>query len=84
MKKQEAIYAGLGAGVLFGLIQSFSWGWAVGLTNGVYFGGAMATLMYLFANSTFVRNQTRLPDSILLPGEAPEPEPVPAPAQYLG
>ena len=69
MNNREAIYAGVGGGLLFGVIQSLTVGLAQGVAMGIFFGVAFGVIVRAFANSKAVQEQTRLPESLLLPGE---------------
>ena len=69
MNKKEAIYAGIGGGLLFGVIQSISVGPAQGISTGIFFGVAFGLMLRWFANSKTVKEQTRFPESLMLPGE---------------
>lgn len=69
MKKKEAIRAGVGGGVLFGVVQTFTMGVAGGIFMGLFFGVGMGVLLYKFANSKTINDQTSLEEAVLLPGE---------------
>ena len=69
MKYKESIYSGVGAGLLFGVVQSFSVGVVQGALLGIYFGIAMGGVLHCFVNFKIVKQQTTLPPEVLLPGE---------------
>lgn len=69
MEKRDAVISGLGAGIIFGVVQSFAMGPAAGVFMGLFFGAGTAFFLHRFANSKAIVEQSGIDEADLLPGE---------------
>ena len=69
MEKRGAILSGLGGGLLFGAMQSFTVGPARGVFMGVLFAAGVTWFLRRFASSDSIQEQIAPAEDDLLPGE---------------